>query len=316
MNYTECLCSVLLNTGTGRNADDALKQAVGVIFQPPKADDGTFNVIPAGTVFNQAFWDGQVQNSDESKRMYPFMFSRLDDVDDTRAEPSNITVESGNRINTIKGVRTFAGKYNSAGVDVLKIMSSFECKEMQLYTVDRCGKLCGAVDANGDLRGMRVAKGSMYTILEKERADRAGGVMMSLEFDQILFDDKMLGYIDEADITADLLGTSGLIEVVPAVISASTTALVIQANTLSGAFDSKVPAEGLTGVADWQIVNETNDDVVTLDGAPIESLVTAGRYSFGFIGDPQTVADVLRIENGTTIFAKGFSVTDTNTTVA
>ena len=310
MSLTICRCGQApYNTGLPNTRQKAINQAVLLVLLNIKTDAGAFNSIPAGTVVSQAFLDAKTQNADDSQRWYPQGFSSIQNVVTERAESATVTYDTGNSAKTTQGVRTFSGMFVNAGTDVQKIIDSFKCKNIGYYAIDKCGVIIGTVAADGSLRPIPIFTGSLDTILEMGgSSDRAGGVMVSFEHDQLVKDSD-LGYVAESAVTGDVLNLEGLIEAVGTVSAEATTGFVVVLESLSGAFDSKVAIEGLV-LADFALYNETTEASVT-----VTSVTEAPAGTYTFVTPAQTSADVLTLTGTATALAKNFFVEETTITI-
>lgn len=309
-----CRCGNPYNTGLYNQKSKKLDQPRRLFLTYLKANDGTKNKIATTDTVDQAFLDALLQNEEATKRLYPINWTVPQDVEFQREDSSTQTFDTGNSAVTTKGVRPFVGFYAGAGVDILNILESFKCEDIGFYYTDDCGQLDGAVGTDGDLYPIPIFTGSLDTkLMVGGSSAQSAGVMLRFELDQI-FKDTSLGYIKAESITADLEGAEGLIHALPTLSAVTTTGLEARIYTLSGAFNDKVPVEGLVA-ADFTLQNLTNNDTVTIDSVT-ESTVEEGLYTFDFTGDPQTSADILRLISASPVYLKGVFIEPTKTTVA
>ena len=297
------------NTGLPNSQSKVINQAVLIVLVMLKTDAGAFNGIDAGDILAQAYLDAKTQNADESVRWYPLGFKRLQNVVTERTESATVSYDTGNSAKTTQGVRTFSGIFSGSGADVQQIIDSFKCKSIGFYAIDKCGTIIGTVATDGSLRPTPIFTGSLDTIMEQGgSSDRAGGIMVSFEVDQ-LAKDSQLGYVADSAITGDLLNLSGLIEAISTVSNISTTGFKLTIDTLSGAFDDKVPVEGLV-LVDFTVYNVTDSLAITVTSVT-ES--PAGVYTF--VIPAQTVSDVVRVTGATGALAKNFFIEETLITI-
>jgi hypothetical protein len=310
MSLTICRCDGLpYNTGLPNTRQKSIDQAVLLVLVNRKTNAGAYNSIPADTLITQAFLDAKTQNADESQRWYPLGFSSIQNVVTERAESATVSYDTGNSAKTTQGVRTFSGMFVKAGTDVQKIIDSFKCQYIGYYAIDKCGVIIGTVATDGSLRPTPIFTGSLDTINEfGGSSDRAGGVMISFEHDQLVKDSD-LGYVAESAITGDVLNLEGLIEAVSTVSAEATTGFVVALKSLSGAFDSKVAIEGLV-LADFALYNETSASTVT-----VTSVTEAPAGTYTFVTPAQTSADVLTLTGTATALGKNFFVEETTVTI-
>ena len=109
-----------------------------------------------------------------------------------------------------------------------------------------------------------------------------------------LEDDADLRMIEATNITANLLGVGGLVDVIAATPSNITTGgFEVQLNTPFGGVTSPIPAEGMT-ITDFSIYNQTTM-LAVVPTTVTESAVIGGLYTFTF--PAQTSLDVLLVSN-------------------
>lgn len=305
-----CRCDQLpYNTGLPNSASKVINQAVVLVLVMLKTDAGAYNSIASGAVLNQAYLDAKTQHADESVRWYPLGFNRIQNVVTERAESAAVSYDTGNSAKTTQGVRKFSGIFSGSGADVQAILDSFKCKSIGFYAVGKCGNIIGTVASDGSLRPTPIFTGSLETIMEQGgSSDRAGGIMLSFEVEQLV-KDSQLGYVADSAITGDLLNLSGLIEAIPVASNISQTGFKLAIDTLSGAFDDKVPVEGLV-LVDFTVYNVTDALSITVTSV---TEATAGVYTF--VIPSQTVADVVRVTGAVGALAKNFFVEETLLTI-
>ena len=110
-----------------------------------------------------------------------------------------------------------------------------------------------------------------------------------------LMNDSDLGMIEAVNITADLKGSRGLVDVVAGVPSGiSTTEFTVQLNTKYGGKLNPIAAEGLV-LADFSMAELSPTPAPIVISSVTESAITAGLYTFTF--PAETSADVLQVSN-------------------
>ncbi len=274
----------------------AAKKLIFVEYFKP---DGTVNSIQVSTLtagkLDQTFLDARTGDLDPRTRWYPS--PELVSVTDERAD--DITEEiDGTHINFIQeGIRSFEGFALKGDPVFVGNMNSWKCLTAGVFAIDKDGNLQGAEIVDGFLYPVRLQDESLSATLMKTSVSASTSSKTRVKFSvSDLEDDANLRMLEGEDITADLIGVSGLVDV-QAVLPAtniSTTGFDVQLNTKYGGITNPIPAEGLL-TADFSMV-----EISPIPGAAVitsvtESSITPGLYTF--VIALQTSLDVLEVRN-------------------
>lgn len=236
--------------------------------------------------FTQANLDALTRNRSSRERIYPT--PELKNIEDLRDDNVDEEFEDGTSRFVRVGVRTFLGW--AVGVDTVWLdnFNKWRCLNPGVWFVDKPGNLIGNGATEGQLRMIRIEKGSLTAKLIK-------GNDTTIQKAEITFTvsdserDEDLRMITAENISANLLGATGMIDVVGrSVTNISTTGFQADLDTLYGSINNPIPAEGIE-VTDVEVFNKNTSLAVT--GLAI--VENEGVYTFTF--DAQTSADVLEV---------------------
>ena len=280
-----------------------------LIFVEYFKEDGTINGIDVENdlnsgVLDQAFLDGKLQNLDGNLRWYPT--PELKNITDERADDINEEFEDTSQVFIQEGARTFNGLYVGADPEWIKKMKSWRCLEKGVFYVDKSGNLIGAEKVDGILYPVLLEKESLSIKLVKGTDTTKQKAQVIFQINQ-LEDDGDLKMISAAEITADLLGSTGLLDVQAEISGApnapTTTTFQATMKTCYGTAVNPILAEGLEA-ADFDVFNETGSAAVTLT-----SVTETSPGVYDFLYPAQTAGDVLRVSNKTTgTLDKGYDI--------
>lgn len=282
----QCACSgTLQNTGLG-SKNSIIADGTKLIAVQVKADDGSFNEIPEGTVIDSTFIDGLVNNTDQSKKWFPIGDFR--NVTDTRADPVTEAFSDGSTSITQQGLRTFVGWLIAYPSSYLNSLNSFKCTNFGVYAVDDCGGLIGKKASNGALRPIRVNNDSWYADYTKASDTEVAKIPLQFEFDQREQDKDLRVITKEQMVDVDLTELEGLVNVVATISGPSgtgfTAKLITEDGTLSG-----LKVIGWVD-SDFTVFNTTTNSAVV-----ITSVTEAPEGTYTFVIPAQTSLDVLRL---------------------
>lgn len=273
---------------------DVTKQVILVEFN--KAD-GSVNGIDLSTltsgVLDQAFLDARVKDVDPRLRWYPT--PEVKNIEDIRADDITEEFEDGTSVFIQEGPRAFNGVIVKGDPVLVGNLKKWRCLRIGAYFIDKSGNLIGKQDRPGFLDPILLQDESFSAGLVKgtdttKQKARVSFIVSSLE------DDANLNMVESSNITANLLGVSGLIDVnATAVTAISTAGFTVQLDTNFGGVTSLIPAQGMV-LADFQ----ANELTPTPGAEPIasvtESITTPGEYAFVWT-TPVASGDVHQISN-------------------
>jgi hypothetical protein len=274
---------------------DVTKQAILVEYFKP---DGTINGIElsglTGGKLDQTYLDARVKDVNGKTRWYPT--PELKNITDERAEDITETFEDTSSVFIQEGARAFTGLIVKGDPVLLGNLQKWRCLTIGVFFVDKSGNLIGKRTRDGFLDPILLQDESFSASLIKgtdttKQKDSLSFIISQLE------NDANLRMIEGSDISANLLGVGGLVDVTATTVSnISVTGFDVQLDTPFGGVTSPIPAEGL-GLADFEVFNNTSSLAVTVTSVT-ESTVTSGLYTF--VVPTQTAADKLIVTNPST----------------
>lgn len=273
---------------------DVTKQVVLVEYFK---SDGSINGIDLSTlsagVLDQAFLDARVKDVDPKLRWFPT--PELKNITDERADDITEEFEDTTSVFIQVGARTFTGVIIKGDPVLLGNLKTWRCVSMGAFFIDKTGNLIGKKTRDGFLDPIKIQDESFSAGLIKGTDTTKQKASVSFIVDA-LDDDSDLRMIEASNITANLKGVNGLINVnATAVTSITTAGFTVQLDTDFGGVTSLIPAEGME-LADFQ----ANELTPTPGAEPIatvtESAVVKGQYAFVWT-TPVASGDVHQISN-------------------
>lgn len=287
-----------------------------LIFVEYFKEDGSVNGIDISTdlssgVLDQTFLDGKIGNLDTNLRWYVtpelknVVDERADDITEEFNDTSSIFIQEGARSFegfTIKGDPVFVGN-----------MKLWRCQTSGVFAIDKDGNLEGAEVVDGILYPVRLQDDSLSASYIKPTDTTGAKTSIKFVVSQ-LENDEDLRMILASNITADLTGAKGLVDVnAEAATGISTTGFTVQLFTTYGGMISKQAAEGLL-TADFSGAEITPTPGTVTITSVTESLVTPGEYVFVIVAE--TIGDLLRFGNKTSgDLDKGLDINDFDVTI-
>lgn len=259
--------------------------------------DGTINGIDlstlVGDIFTQADLDARVKDIDPRTRWYPT--PELKNITDERSDDIVEEFEDSSKVFIQEGARSFEGMSVRGNDPVfLGNMKKWRCQTLGYYQIDKSGNLIGAFNRPGWLDPILVQDDSFSASLIRGTDTTKQKVSIKFDVSQ-LEDDADLRMIQASDITANLLGVGGLLDVVAETpTSITTTGFDVQLNTLFGSVNNPIPAEGLQ-LADFSMAEISPTPGPIVITSVTESTTVPGLYTF--VIPAQTSGDLLRVSN-------------------
>jgi len=312
-----CAC----NSGggnTGRpSCYDVFGTAKKLIFVEYYKPDGTINSVDVsaltGGKLDQTYLDARVKDANPRTRWYPT--PNLTSVTDERADDITEEIDNTQTVFLEEGVRAFEGFALKGDPIFVGNMNSWKCITAGVFAVDKDGNLQGSETVAGFLYPVRLQDESLSAQLIKASVSNSTSAKTRIKFAiSELEEDSNLKMLEAVDITADLKGATGLIDVIAGTPTAvSTTGFTVQLNTTYGGITNPIPAEGLT-TSDFSMVEISPVPGVAVITSATESLITPGLYVF--VIAVQTSADVLEVRNQTPgPLAKNYDLTAFQVTI-
>jgi len=238
-----CSCDELgiPNTGFDCFLDPAV--ATGIWLVPYFDSDGNVYTIDcADSPFDKTYFDGLVNETDKSKRLYPL--PAVDNVEDVRADSVVFTTSGGVNKVVRAGTRTFTGLLFDSPAFLINSLESVGCTDFGVYFIDLNGNIIGNSKFEADkLAPFRIQKGTIDPTYIKSTDDQPSSIQFKFDFDR------------------NELSSAGF-----TIATTTDYGDVCSPGSLKGAV-----------VGDWSLLNGVTP--VTLDGV-VES--PAGTYTFDF----------------------------------
>jgi len=293
-----CKC----NTGGGNTGVpscygvfDVTKQAILVeYFTPTGAINGIdLSTLAGGTTLDQAYLDARIKDLNPRTRWYPT--PELKNITDERSDDIVEEFEDSSSVFIQEGARSFEGMIIKGDPVLLGNLKSWRCLTVGVFFIDKSGNLIGKQTRVGFLDPILLQDDSFSASLIKGTDTTKQKDTIKFDVSQ-LEDDADLRMIEGANVTANLLGVGGLVDVIAETPTAITTAgFTVQLNTPFGGVTSPIPAEGLT-IADFSAVEISPTPGAITFLTVTESGVNAGEYAFVFTV-AQTSGDLIRVSN-------------------
>ena len=294
-----CECGLAGIGNSGYSSNLTIKKPVGLIFLKKYANDGTRNGIDVNSVtFDQAYLDGQYNQTDWSKRWFPYMGLKGSAI--TVADSTFDEAADGTKYFVKDGVISFTGDLYKAPNQLLCKLASMRCHDVVAYIVDECGSLFGGSfdKENGMLYGISLESQTINAFFNFATDSTVEKISLSFDFKT---DAKIcaIAGIPNTSITGDLLGSRGLVSVNASVVNALETGATVSytgeyGNVLdcSAALGMDISNFTLTeisptpGVVAITSVNESADGVYDV----VATLASGGVYELVAVLDYHEIA--------------------------
>lgn len=309
MSTQGCKCGgVPLNSGTS-GCIEQIKTWDYLVRVDQQDDQGVANFIPAGTVIDQTYVQGKLNETDPSKKWT--IFPKLWTVEDVRAEALTETIDNIDFIER-QGTRTFnamfIGKFASPQMEAT--WKSFSCRSNAVFGLTSAGQIEGNnPNLAGDLYPIKVQNDTWFAIYQKPtKAPTKQKIMISFAVDETE-EDACLDFISSESIAYPTTNwySDAPIDVEGAEVSnASLTTIVFTMKERFGDVN-KNDIPGLAsvdfspddGVTTDTVFNKTASSNVPITGLTVDT-VTLGngatqlQYTMTFAA--QTLNDVIVID--------------------
>jgi len=245
-----CSCDELgiPNTGFDCFLDPAV--ATGIWLVPYFDSDGNVYTIDcADSPFDKTYFDGLVNETDKSKRLYPL--PAVDNVEDVRADSVVFTTSGGVNKVVRAGTRTFTGLLFDSPAFLINSLESVGCTDFGVYFIDLNGNIIGNSKFEADkLAPFRIQKGTIDPTYIKSTDDQPSSIQFKFDFDRNE-QDKNIGGISANDITYSPSLVTGLLDINAGTPSGiSSTGFTIATTTDYGDVCSPGSLKGAV-VGDW-----------------------------------------------------------------
>jgi len=289
---------------------------VGVLERPQKlaftqriANDGTVNKILSTDTLNDAFFEGLINETDVSKRLYPSPV--INQVKDTRAEFNTFDLD-GFAITTSEGVRTMAFTVvDGASPQIAEAFNSMGCRDMAFYVWSITDQIGGNGSVDGELRPFRIKPKTLRAVYNPpSKVDETPAMVMVQFAISELENDGDIAYINYGtganDVQVVITDYTGLIDItLGAATSITTTTFVVDISYIYGSQFSKQPFVGGV-IGDFTLVETSPTPGSITITSVTESSTVPGRYTF--VQPTATAADVQRLSFSKTGYEAASSI--------
>lgn len=284
------VCSCNLTHGNmGLPGTNCIADQITMAFLMPYfAADGTVNKLDLTVDWDATFFSDMVNDTDPYSRLYP-LGRKLESVSYVRADATYKEYESGTKVFTQDGTRSFTGVIPKAPFGLLKPIESHRCSDMGVFFITKNGQFLGNMSEWGYLKPFRLANETLHST-GKFATDRDPQEIM-IRFD--IHDsesDSDIGGVEIGEMETDPRTLRGLMDAYGVVTGVTTTALVATIFTLYGTAKNRVMVTGLVK-DDFTLTNLTDDAEIT-----ITSTTEAPDGVYTFVIPTQTSADQLKLE--------------------
>ncbi len=263
------------NTGYYTTCDALFKVLRGMFLMNTRDSDGNLNKVPAGTIIDDTFISGKVNETDKTKRWYPIM--GIENATGVRAEPVFYENESGAKEFVKQGARDLSFELRRRGSEYLGQILSCPCDELSVFFIDGDGKLRGKITAVGsasDFYPIRIQPASQYATIVFSTPDNPEHLMV--QFQHALTErDELLRTYPAGLIEAELLDAKGLVDVYASFSDILTTSFTADLTTIYTEGDLYRPTGLLVG--DFTLYDETAAAAVVITSV---TETTPGVYDF------------------------------------
>ena len=306
----ECQCEgAPINPGQPGCVPMAGRDKFPIFFEYTDSN-GDLNGIPAGTVLDEAFLIGKLNETNQSKRWY--VFPEMFNITAPPSEKETEDIE-GTPIPTgeeIKQTVTYEHIRKDANPALKAAYDSISCEDLGMISGTYQGQISGMSDGLGNLVGVHLKSGT----LSAQYAPPVKGVVQKMMVSYLVDDlenDANRDFVASSSISYPVKNwfTNQPLEIQPLeVVGGSLIASAsFSLNSLYGLANKKSPITGIitadispdlgvtTGVA-YNFTNAANEA-----GTLVESGSTSGLYVFTYTA-PITLGDVVYID----IFKEGY----------
>lgn len=249
------------------------------------ASDGTRNCIPAGTVINEAFIIGKINEPDPTKRWYPLL--KLSMVTDERADSETEDID-GVAVVTDDGVRTFTAYTPKASYVYLEKLKRGRCASLSIFLVDAQSTLSGSTTDPDYFYPFQIEDGTFDPSLVKPQKGVSQKVKLKFDFSTLEKDEHIHQYSSDTDLLK-YASSGGLLDLFGEILIPSTTGFSVRVTHEYGTFNKPALFVGLK-IADFVLENLTTGLPVIVTSVTEQ---TDGEYDF--VTPAQTAGDKMRL---------------------
>lgn len=264
------------NTGT-YPACTGFKAIRGCIVVPTTATDGTPNVIPQGTVIDDAYLAERLNDVDPSKRWYPL--GGTEAATSVREDPTYFTNPSGALEFVKQGIRKLEFQLRQKGSEFLGQIKPCSCDQLSFFAIDIDGNIRGLISQipATDFYPTPIQPASFYASLVDATETEPEHLAVQFQY-QLNVDDSLLRLYPSQLIQTQLLNAVGLIDAFVAFSNMTTTGFKAALTTLYSNGTNKYNVTGLL-VGAFALYDVTASAAITITSV-VESAPGSGIYTF------------------------------------
>ena len=240
-----CDCNeTLANTGTV-SCPTVANVTKKVIFVPTFDNDGALNKLDLSVELSQAVLDALINESDASKRWYPTPL--IENVVTERADSSFDEAPSGRKAFIKQGTKNTTYEIWKEGGALQGQLEKIRCSDVSVFIIDIDGGIRGTItdDNDGFLYPVKIDNDSFDVKMIDATDTTVAKLAVTYDYDQTE-SDSSLRMISSGDITADLLGANGLLDISSTIIGVITTSTVtVKLTTIFGSAGNLITDKGL-----------------------------------------------------------------------
>lgn len=294
-----CSCNDDVKNFGQPNCVGILERPQKLIFTHRVANDGTVNKISSSDTIDDTFVSGKVNETDQSKKW--FFSPVINKVNDTRAENNTFEID-GFKINTSKGVRTFAFTVvDGACPEMADAFESMACRDMAFWTASITDQIGGNGRVANELNPFRMKKKTMRVLYQPPNKENETPAMVMVAFDiSELEKDGDIAFIDNGtgdnDVQVVISDYTGLVDVeMKAATNITTTTFRVPIDLIYGAqFDKEEFVGGVIGDFTLVEIDPTPGSITITSVTEVAATDTTPHY-YAFVIPTATSADVLRL---------------------
>jgi hypothetical protein len=224
------------------------------------------------------------------------ILNKLTEFVDERADQNVETIDQIDYI-VSEGARVVTFTMVGAPDKIKRYVDGLNCDNYGFGVITENGELGGwkYSETASNLKLIPIQKGTVKTKVMQPTLEAKARVMVSFTVDRS-FNDADYGFINATNVTADVLGTNGMINTITTggTMTVATIVPVSLAYPLSAEVGSR-PLEGVDTIAWWRVYNNDTAAAVTITAI---AEPTPGNYELTITA--QTAGDVLTVSNGAT----------------
>lgn len=295
MSAQACTCEYgFSNSGTDNTP--LIKVAKKMIVLPLYDSTGERNKIPFASVFNQAFWQALVDQTDKTKRYYPL--PEMKNVEDTRGASTIETMEDNSKVFIQQGARDFKALFVQAPQQLINVLQSYRCDEVGVFFIDLCNNVVGSIGNDQDaceplyLYPIRIDQNSIDPIFMKmtDKASQKIELNFSFHMDE---NDGDLRVITQAEAGYNVSLLRGLLDVCAEFSNITTTGFRVALRLIGfGTPITPLMDKGLLA-ANFTLYNETDSAPIVITSITETVPGVSGLYDA--VIPAQTIGDVLEL---------------------